>query len=76
MYAIRSYYVLLGLLNPFLYYLVLFKAYALLPAQQAQPLNYTWAITLSLLAVPLLKQQVRWQEWLALLVSYCRNNFV
>ncbi len=61
----------LGLLNPFLYYLVLLKAYDLLPAQQAQPLNYTWAITLSLLAVPLLKQKVAWQQWLALLVSYC-----
>ncbi|NIQ09027.1 MAG: DMT family transporter [Gammaproteobacteria bacterium] len=61
----------LGLLNPFLYYLVLLKAYDLLPAQQAQPLNYTWAITLSLLAVPLLKQKVAWQQWLALLISYC-----
>jgi drug/metabolite transporter (DMT)-like permease len=61
----------LGLLSPFLYYLVLFKAYDLLPAQQAQPLNYTWAITLSLLSVPLLKQTIRWQEWLALLISYC-----
>jgi len=61
----------LGLLNPFLYYLVLLEAYNLLPAQQAQPLNYTWAITLSLLAVPLLKQKVRWQQWLALLISYC-----
>lgn len=61
----------LGLLNPFLYYLILLEAYDLLPAQQAQPLNYTWAITLSLLSVPLLKQQVRWQQWLALLISYC-----
>ncbi len=63
--------ILLGLLSPFLYYLILFKAYDLLPAQQAQPLNYTWAITLSLLAVPLLKQKIGWQQWLALLVSYC-----
>ncbi len=63
--------ILLGLLSPFLYYLVLFKAYDLLPAQQAQPLNYTWAITLSLLAVPLLKQRIGWQQWLALLISYC-----
>ncbi len=61
----------LGLLNPFLYYLILLKAYELLPAQQAQPLNYTWAITLSLLAVPLLKQKVGRQQWLALLISYC-----
>lgn len=61
----------LGLLNPFLYYLILLEAYDLLPAQQAQPLNYTWAIALSLLSVPLLKQKVRWQQWLALLISYC-----
>lgn len=63
--------IFLGLLSPFLYYLILFKAYELLPAQQAQPLNYTWAIVLSLLAVPLLGQQIRWQQWLALVVSYC-----
>lgn len=63
--------VFLGLLSPFLYYLILFKAYELLPAQQAQPINYTWAITLSLLSVPLLKQKVRWQQWLALVISYC-----
>ncbi len=62
--------VALGLLNPFLYYLILLKAYDLLPAQQAQPINYTWAITLSLLAVPLLKQKIGWQHWLALLISY------
>lgn len=63
--------VLLGFLSPFLYYLILFKAYDLLPAQQAQPINYTWAITLSLLSVPLLKQKIGWQQWLALLISYC-----
>jgi len=62
--------IVLGFLSPFLYYLILFKAYDLLPAQQAQPLNYTWAITLSLLAVPLLKQKIGWQQWLALLISY------
>lgn len=48
----------LGFLNPFLYYAVLFKAYDLLPAQLAQPLNYTWAIALALLSVPLLKQRI------------------
>jgi len=61
----------LGFLSPFLYYLILFKAYDLLPAQQAQPINYTWAITLSLLSVPFLKQKVCWQQWLALVISYC-----
>lgn len=60
----------LGLLNPFLYYLVLFKAYDLLPAQQAQPLNYTWAITLALLSVPLLGQRIGRRDFAAILVSY------
>ena len=54
-----SYYrlALFGLLNPFLYYLVLFKAYDLLPAQIAQALNYTWAISLMLLSIPILKHK-------------------
>lgn len=60
----------LGSLNPFLYYLVLFKAYELLPAQQAQALNYTWAITLSLLAVPLLGHTLRKADVISLVVAY------
>jgi drug/metabolite transporter (DMT)-like permease len=60
----------LGFLNPFVYYLVLFKAYDLLPAQIAQPLNYTWALTLSLLAVPLLGQRLTWRDIVAGLVCY------
>ena len=60
----------LGLLNPLAFYLVLFKAYDLLPAQEAQPLNFTWAITLSLLSVPLLKQPLRVVDFLALIISY------
>ena len=60
----------LGILNPFLYYLVLFKAYDLLPAQEAQPLNYTWALTLAFLSVPLLGQRLGAREVLAGLVSY------
>jgi len=61
---------LLGLLNPFLYYLVLFKAYALLPAQEAQPLNYTWTITLVILSVPLLKQKVHGRDIAGIVTSY------
>lgn len=61
---------LFGLLSPFLYYLILLKAYDLLPAQQAQPLNYTWAITLSLLSVPLLGHRLKLLEIAAVLVSY------
>jgi drug/metabolite transporter (DMT)-like permease len=62
--------VLLGFLNPFLYYVVLFKAYSLLPAQEAQPLNYTWSITLVLLSIPLLKQKIRFINIVAIFISY------
>jgi drug/metabolite transporter (DMT)-like permease len=60
----------LGLLNPFLYYLVLFKAYDLLPAQIAQSLNYTWAITLMFLSIPILKHKVTPYDIAATLVCY------
>ena len=59
-----------ALLNPVLYYLVLFEAYDRLPAQIAQPLNYTWAITLALLAVPLLGQRLSGRDMLAVLLGY------
>lgn len=37
---------ILGFINPFVYYLILLKAYQLLPAQVAQPLNMIWPIIL------------------------------
>ncbi|MDP6038373.1 MAG: DMT family transporter [Candidatus Latescibacteria bacterium] len=60
----------LGLLNPCAYYLVLLQAYDLLPAQEAQPLNYTWAIALALLSIPLLKQRLTLWVLLGGMVSY------
>ena len=60
----------LGFLSPFLYYAVLFKAYDLLPAQVAQPLNYTWAIALALLSIPILKQRIGARDIAGGLVSY------
>nr|WP_153662103.1 DMT family transporter [Shewanella intestini] len=65
-----GFYLLTGLLNPLCYYLVLFKAYEQLPAQQALALNYTWAILLPLLAAPVLKHQLRATDILAALVAY------
>lgn len=61
---------ILGALNPFLYYLVLFKAYSLLPAQVAQPLNYSWQIVLLLLSVPLLGAKITRQQVMWLCVSF------
>jgi len=71
-YSVREYLILglLGLLNPFIYYLVLFEAYSLLPAQEAQPLNYTWALTLSYLSIFILKHSLQRKDVLAGIVCY------
>ncbi len=61
---------ILGLLNPFAYYLILFKAYDLLPAQEAQPLNYTWPIMLVLLSALILRQRIRAVSAAAILLSF------
>ncbi|MCD4834057.1 MAG: DMT family transporter [Bacteroidales bacterium] len=65
-----SHLIILGFLNPFLYYTVLFIAYTLLPAQVAQPLNFVWPIILVLLSVPFLKQKLSLKSILALLLSF------
>ncbi len=59
-----------GAINPFGYYLILFKAYSLLPAQLAQPLNMVWPITLSLLSVVMLKQKIGYRHFLAMGISF------
>ena len=61
---------LLGLINPFLYYLILLKAYQLLPAQVAQPLNMIWPIILVFLSVPILKQKIETRSFVALFISF------
>ena len=61
---------LLGLINPFIYYLILLNAYKLLPAQVAQPLNMIWPIVMVFLSVPLLKQEIEKKSFIALLISF------
>ncbi len=62
--------VFLGLLNPFLYYVVLLKAYELLPAQEAGTLNYIWPLVLVLLSIPMLRQKITGWSILAILISF------
>ncbi|WP_137939433.1 DMT family transporter [Chitinivorax sp. B] len=71
--GIRRYWrvsLLFGGLNPFVYYLILFQAYDRLPAQEAQAINYTWALTMALLAVPVLKQRLHRFDMVAALMCY------
>src|SRR5690554_4839471 len=60
----------MGLINPCLYYFFLFGAFDRLPAQEAQPLNYTWALVLAYLSVPFLGHRLRRLDILAGLVCY------
>ncbi len=61
---------ILGFINPFLYYLILLKAYQLLPAQIAQPLNMIWPIILVFLSVPVLRQKIERKSFIALFISF------
>jgi len=61
---------LLGFMNPFLYYLILFKAYSLLPGQIAQSLNFVWPIMIVLFSIPILKQKLSLKRFLAIFVSF------
>lgn len=65
-----GYFMLLSALNPTAYYLILFAAYDMLPAQQAQALNYTWAVMLSILAVPFLGQRFTLMNGISILIAY------
>jgi drug/metabolite transporter (DMT)-like permease len=60
----------LGLINPFIYYLVLFEAYRILPAQEAQPINMVWPLVLSILSAIFLKEKLHLSTFAGLIVSF------
>ncbi|MGA1866249.1 MAG: DMT family transporter [Thermoplasmatota archaeon] len=59
-----------GALNPFMYYLFLFWTYDILKAQEAQALNYTWPIVLTVLSILVLKQKIGRLSLVAIAVSF------
>lgn len=65
-----------GFMNPFLYYLILFEAYSLNPAQVTQALNMVWPVTLALLSVPLLGQKLSWKNLVAICCSFVGVVFI
>lgn len=60
----------LGALNPFLYYLLMFSSYDLLPAQFAQPINYIWPVFLILLSALFLGQKILRFDYVKICVSF------
>jgi drug/metabolite transporter (DMT)-like permease len=61
---------LLGFFNPFLYYVILLKAYDILRAQEAMTINWTWPVTLVLLSIPLLHQRINIRSIFAIIISF------
>jgi drug/metabolite transporter (DMT)-like permease len=61
---------LMGLFNPFLYYLVLFEAYNRSPAQEGVALNYIWPVILVIFSIIFLKQHITLLSVLAIIVSF------
>ncbi len=59
-----------GFLNPFVYYLVLFKAYELLPAQEALSLNYSWAVMVVIFSIIFLKQKISFISLFGIILSF------
>ena len=63
-------YAFLGFLNPCLYYIILFKAYDALPAQEAMVINFSWPVMLVILSIPILKQKIDIKSFLSIIVCY------
>lgn len=61
---------LMGLFNPFLYYLVLFEAYNRIPAQEGVALNYIWPVMLVIFSIVFLKQNINLLSVLAIVISF------
>ena len=59
----------LGLLNPVVYYLVLFQAYDMLPAQVAQPVNYAWPIFLLVLLAVFNHEAIPGRKYIGMAIS-------
>lgn len=64
-----GWFALVGVLNPVAYYLVLFKSYALLPAQVAQPINYAWPIILLVLLAIIARQPIPKLKYIGMALS-------
>ena len=64
------YYAKLGLMNPFICYLVIFKAYSLLPGQIASPIVTSWTVVLPVLSIPFLKKVPSTREWTCIAVAF------
>ncbi len=62
--------ILLGFLNPFIYYLLIFAAYERLLAQVAQPLNQIWGILLAVVSAWRFGRRISYFQWIGMGISF------
>lgn len=58
-----------GLVNPVAYYWTLFRAYELLPAQVAQPINYAWPIVLLIFLAVFAHEPIQKRKYIGMFLS-------
>ncbi len=68
--------VFIGIINPLIYYTILFIAYDLLPAQLALPLNYTWPIMFLIIFSINRRQMPKLFQILGMVLSFSGILFV
>ena len=71
-YSVNDYLVMsfLGFLGTYLFYILLYRAFALIPASEAYTLNFTWPILVLILAFVLLKEEITVRKIAAILISF------
>ena len=62
--------ILLGFTNPFLHYIVLLKAYSIMPANEMIPLNYTWPIAITIFAAIFLKSKLTYKSFIGMIAAF------
>ncbi|MBU4266079.1 MAG: DMT family transporter [Candidatus Altiarchaeota archaeon] len=60
----------MGFIGVFLYYVLFFAGLALVPAQEAFIVNYTWPVWLVILAMPILKEEFNHRKLAAILLGF------
>ncbi len=71
-YSLRDYFTMsfLGFLGTYLFYILLYGAFALIPASEGYILNFTWPILVLILAFILLKEKITVKKIIAILISF------
>ena len=60
----------MGFIGVFLYYVLFFAGLALVPAQEAFIVNYTWPVWLVIFAMPILKEEFNHRKLAAILLGF------